>query len=734
MTDEELLNIFSEEAEELIQSMASSLNLWPSDYSNLNCIKNIKRELHTLKGGARLVNETSIATKAHDLETFYESLLDKNSTNENDYQKASFEQSQLIELVDQFKKKLDDKKPPTSKEKENYLRIKSDLIDHLNGVAEELQINLSHVSQKNILVKKQLIGLENLFLKTQSNIKKILLKVSLEYKKLIKKQNKNKEDALDLEKYTEVYELTLSIEEIINDILNSWLHAKEQQQWLDTLITQQQQIGHKANDILMKVRTVSLDTLTARLSKLTQQVSDSIGKKVNFKAINLEGEIDRKIFDKILPALEHLIRNSIDHGIERSEHRVSCGKSNMGHVELSLEKKLNDFFLQLSDDGAGVNLKKVFEKAKKLGYISMETRHLSDEDILQFIFLPGFSTKEEISEVSGRGIGMDIVASQVNSIGGTINITTKAGEGTTFLLKIPRMLPVDRAIFFAVGEQIYGLQSTTVLGISRVGKSHLASYLGPNSAKFQYGDSTYKLRSMSKLLGIETKTNQDLIKHLPVLILKGVNTNMAVVVDTLLGSQEVTIKTLGAQFKALQEYAGATVKESGQVVMILNPSQLITKDQIKQSLQESDPSHEKHRAIQNLTRPPTPVVLKTKYVLIIDDSLTVRKVTTRLLEKHDFLVKTAKDGIEALEIIEKEQPHIIISDIEMPRMDGFELAERIKADPKLKTIPFIMITSRVGLKHKERAMQLGVGHFISKPYSDQELLTLIKQYMSKEVF
>ncbi|MFM8454275.1 MAG: response regulator [Gammaproteobacteria bacterium] len=732
MTDEEILGIFFEEAQELIESISASLNAWASDYKQLEPIKNIKRDLHTLKGSARFVKKMPLAEKAHELESFYESLIEKNNLDENDYQRSLGQQTELIESLEKAKapketeeqdsKSEDNKK---TKQKKEYLKIRADLVDNLNNLTEEFHINLSKIFQKNMVVSKQLIEFEKLFSKIQNSIKIILVKVSSEYKKLLKKQQFNKKNKnLDLEKYTEVYELSLSMEEIIGDIVSIWHNAHEQQQILDRLVTEQQRIGHKVHDDLIKIRTTPLSIIVPRLTKLIQQVSTSLGKKVNFLTKNLDLEIDRKVFEKLLPALEHLIRNAIDHGVELPEQRLKNNKSEIGNIKLTVEKKLNEFLLELSDDGAGIDLEKVLKKARDLDYLRQDNRNLSEQEILQFIFLPGFSTKQELTAISGRGIGMDVVAAQISSIGGEINIKTRLKKGTSFVLKIPLALSLDRAVFFSIGEQIYGVQSTNIVGVSRIEQKHLPAHLGANAVKFQYGDKMYRLRLMSQLLGASLKTSILNTTHLPVLILKALNLDVAVVVDRVLGSQEVTIKKLGNQFSELPEYAGAVVRESGQVIIILNTAQLLTKDKIKKISNENQ-----NIEIIRFSVEKNPVSIEKKnYILVVDDSLTVRKVTANLLEKNGFLVKTAKDGLEALELIDENSPSLLVSDIEMPRMDGFELVETLKKDLLLSHIPIIMITSRVGIKHRERAYELGVNSFMTKPYGDEELLQLIKRY------
>src|SRR5690606_26235988 len=400
---------------------------------------------------------------------------------------------------------------------------------------------------------------------------------------------------------------------------------------------------------------------------------------------------------------EHMLRNAVDHGIELPAARNQRGKSETGRITLDLQREGGEIVLRLSDDGRGVDLQAVRAKAIERGLMDVDA-HLTDHEVLQFILQAGFSTAEQVTQISGRGVGMDVVNSEIKQLGGSMTLSTEAGQGTTFTIRLPFTVSVNRALMVYSGDDLYAIPLNTIEGIVRVSGYELEAYYAPDAPPFEYAGKTYDLRYLGDLL--VTGQQPRLSGHslpLPVILVRGTEHSMAVQVDALAGSREIVVKSLGKQFAVVPGISGATILGDGRVVVILDLLAVIRAQQALWSQQRLAVE----RAAAN-----APQVNRSTQVMVVDDSITVRKVTTRLLERHGMEVVTAKDGVDAIARLKDFQPDIMLLDIEMPRMDGFEVATLVRHDQRLKDLPIVMITSRTGEKHRERARSLGVNEYL----------------------
>ncbi len=377
--------------------------------------------------------------------------------------------------------------------------------------------------------------------------------------------------------------------------------------------------------------------------------------------------------------------------------------------------------LTLSDDGAGINLEAVRRKAIDRGLMTTDTA-LTDHEILQFILEAGFSTAERVSDVSGRGVGMDVVHSEVKQLGGSMSIESKQGQGTRFLIRLPFTVSVNRALMVYSGEDLYAIPLNTIEGIVRVSPYELEAYYQPGAPRFEYAGQNYELRYLGELLNNGQRPKlfgQSL--PLPVILVRSNEHSVAVQVDSLAGSREIVVKSLGPQFATVPGISGATILGDGRVVVILDllatirvlHAHLLTQQQTPHLLDSAEDGD------VEVDRP--------TLVMVVDDSVTVRKVTSRLLERNGMNVLTAKDGVDAITQLQERKPDIMLLDIEMPRMDGFEVATLVRHDEHLKDLPIIMITSRTGEKHRDRALAIGVNEYLGKPYQESTLLEAIQQ-------
>jgi len=457
---------------------------------------------------------------------------------------------------------------------------------------------------------------------------------------------------------------------------------------------------------------VPFDRMLPRLKRIVRQVSSELGKDVDFVVGNAEGEMDRNVLERMAAPLEHMLRNAVDHGLESAEVRVAAGKPAQGRITLDLSREGGDIIFDIRDDGAGVPLDAVRRKAIKRGMLAPDS-DVSDRDVLQFILQPGFSTAEKITQISGRGVGMDVVHEEVRQLGGSMSIDSTAGQGVHFRIRLPFTVSVNRALMVQCFDDQYAIPLNTIDGIVRVLPNELEGHYRLDPPTYKYAGQHYELCYLGELL--KTSTRPKLLGQslpLPVLLVQCNERHIAVQVDSMAGTREIVVKSLGPQFAAVQGLSGATILGDGRVVLILD---LLAPIRAMQTRMPQRPMTQEVEA-----EPHKPLL-----VLVVDDSVTVRKVTSRLLERHGMNVLTAKDGVDAMLLLEDHLPDVMLLDIEMPRMDGFEVATQVRADERLQHLPIIMITSRTGQKHRDRAMAIGVNDYLGKPYQESVLLESI---------
>jgi chemosensory pili system protein ChpA (sensor histidine kinase/response regulator) len=525
-----------------------------------------------------------------------------------------------------------------------------------------------------------------------------------------------------MDRHSQLQQLSRALFESASDLLDlkETLAAKNRD--AETLLLQQARVNTELQEGLMRTRMVPFERLVPRLRRIVRQVAGELGKQVEFVVGNAEGEMDRTVLERIVAPLEHMLRNAVDHGIEPTAVRRDAGKPETGTIRLNLGREGGDIVLTLDDDGGGIRLEAVRRKAIERGMMDADS-DLSDHEVLQFILEAGFSTAEKVTQISGRGVGMDVVHSEVKQLGGSMSIDSTLGQGTRFTIRLPFTVSVNRALMVYSGEDLYAIPLNTIEGIVRVSPFELEAYYAPDAPRFEYAGQAYELKYLGDLLnnGQQPKlVGQSL--PLPVILVRSSEHAVAVQVDSLAGSREIVVKSLGPQFAGVHGISGATILGDGRVVVILDL--LATIRVLYAHLQNQlMPRLASRQAEANeeveADRPPL--------VMVVDDSVTVRKVTSRLLERNGMNVVTAKDGVDAIAQLQEHRPDIMLLDIEMPRMDGFEVATLVRHDERLKDLPIIMITSRTGEKHRERAMAIGVNQYLGKPYQESLLLDTIAQ-------
>ena len=531
-------------------------------------------------------------------------------------------------------------------------------------------------------------------------------------------------DSLEMDRYSHLQQLTGSLMESASDLRDLKETLNEKLISTETLLLHQSRINTDLQEGLMKTRMVPFARIVPRLRRIVRQVSMELGKKVDLRMDNIQGEMDRSVLDRMIAPLEHMIRNAVDHGIEAEAERLKVGKPATGSIAITTFRQGGDIVIHLADDGRGLNVEKIRQIALERDLMPDDAA-LSEYEIAQFIFHPGFSTSDSISQISGRGVGLDVVNSEVRQCGGRVDIETSTGFGAQFTIVLPFTLSVNRALMINVTGDHYALSLNSIDGVHFMPLSAVDAALS-NGSTIHYAGIDYELCYLGSLLDPEiTKRPESLDTDAALVLFHSDNRRFAVQVDEILGTREIVVKTLGSQFSSVPGLGGATILSDGQVVVIIDLNELarvaiVDLPRIGQ-VDGANLEYDARLANSNEISPS---------ILVVDDSVTVRKVTSRILRRQGYRVLTAKDGVEALKTLQEELPKVILLDIEMPRMDGFEVASRVRENADLCNIPIIMITSRTGDKHRQRAMELGVDYYMGKPFQEEKLLETLSELLA----
>jgi len=532
-------------------------------------------------------------------------------------------------------------------------------------------------------------------------------------------------DPLELDRYSQLQELSRGLEESGSDLQDLKDTLLEKSQAVEGLLLMQSRITQDLQENLMKTRLVPFSRLVPRLRRIVRQVGQELGKQVNLGLNNIEGEMDRSVLEKIITPIEHMLRNAMDHGIENAEQRLAAGKPEEGNISLSFQREGGEVVITVADDGKGLDVAAIREKAVSKKIIAADTQ-ATDSELLRLIFQPGFSTATTVSQVSGRGVGMDVVKTEVHQLGGSISIESVLGLGVEFTIRLPFTVSVNKALLVKDGESVYALPLNSIVGVTQLGEGEIDTYYKQPDRRLEYAGLDYEVCPLGSLLHGGQEVLEAGFGKAVLVLIEADNYRYAVHVEAIEGHQEIIIKGLGAQFNNVPGVAGATILANGDVVIILDlPSLLRTVGE--RSILEGPAL-----ALGEEGSPDKALSMDAgvKTIMVVDDSVTVRKVTSRVLEREGFLVVTAKDGVEATEMLDQAKPDLMLLDIEMPRMDGFEVARVVRSSKDFSRLPIIMISSRTGEKHQQRARDLGVNEFLGKPYQEDRLLDLLDELLN----
>lgn len=769
--NEELAELFLGEASELLSSYEEAIERWSGDLHNTQPLSSAMRNLHTLKSGAKLAAITPIGELTHKLEEVVEALTrDPRLGNSRwaDVLRRSYDE--LHEMVEQVRngqmpakpvellRKLESdkatiesqldqldkrdlaesgeqaevkvvsladrqkQKEEAAKEAANrdVIRVRSEVLDNLVNLSGEASIFRSRLEQQvadlNFNLKEMSSTVDRL--REQLRNLEIETEAQVLYRREISGVDFDEFDPLEMDRYTRQQELTRSLLEAASDLMSIQETLETKVGDAEATLLAQGRVNTELQDRLMRTRMVPFNSIESRLRRMVRQISTELNKDVDL-ILESEGEMDRTVIERMVAPLDHMLRNAIDHGIETKTERKKAGKAEKGTVHLSLSRRGNEVYIQIQDDGAGIRKDKVRARAISQGMID-ESYNPTDRELFRLILQPGFSTAETVTQISGRGVGMDVVHSEILQLGGSLNISSEEGQGTTMTVRLPFTLSSNQALMVRVKGEPYAIPLSNITTVARVSAKEVLEIYQDKDKTFSHLGEEFELRYLGQILDRNSDIIPPVDEYVPVLIIQGEDKPIAVHVDELIGSREIVVKNIGRQISTVPGISGASILGDGSVVLILDMQTLVDR------FHEWDFAHEAGMVQE------APVENRIPIVMVVDDSITVRKVTARLLQRNQFQVMTAKDGVDAITQLHDDIPDVMLLDIEMPRMDGFELATIIRHDERLKHLPIIMITSRTGEKHRERAEQIGVNRYLGKPYNEETLLGTIDEMLKLE--
>ncbi|WP_282248359.1 response regulator, partial [Stenotrophomonas sp. PS02300] len=760
--DRELVDIFVEEGKDLLDhcdGLISELRAAPQDRE---AIAGLQRDLHTLKGGARMAGINAIGDLGHGIE----SLLEAVAANRTDIDRSDVhllergfdrlhqmltrtgrhrDVAMPVDLIAAFEARTlgraeaedapattaaavevpalvdtavasaplsapvpleaSNEEDTLARPQQEQVRVRADLLDRLVNHAGEVAIYRSRLEQQLGAFRGAMGELD----RTNARLRDQLRRLDLETEAQIvaryqreQEQVDHKFDPLELDRFSTLQQLSRALNESAADLGGLQGVLDDLSRQYDVLLQQQSRVSSELQDGLMRARMVPFDGLVPRLRRVVRQAGQDTGKQVHVTLDGTHGELDRNVLDRMVAPLEHMLRNSVAHGLETPEQRRAAGKPEEGEIAIRLRREGSEIVLEVADDGAGLNREAIRRRAEQRGLVEADAV-LGYAELDAMIFSPGFSTADQVSQLAGRGVGMDVVHNEVRQLGGSVDIHSVPGKGVTFTLRLPQTLAVTQAVFVQIGDTTFAVPVASVSGIGRISRERFESANGG----YHYGGEEFALHDLGTLVG-QGQARAEGQDQVPLLLVRAGELRAAVAIDQVLGNREIVVKPVGLQIASVPGIYGATITGDGRVVVILDVAPLVRRYQA------------------NPLKPIAPAAQATDrqapLVMVVDDSLTMRKVTGRILERHNFEVAVARDGIEALERLEERVPDLMLLDIEMPRMDGYELATAMRADPRYKGVPIVMITSRSGDKHRQRAFEIGVQRYLGKPYQELDLM------------
>jgi chemosensory pili system protein ChpA (sensor histidine kinase/response regulator) len=781
--DEEMLEIFAEEAEDLLRNINTHLEVLKSAPNNSEALLEIRRNAHTLKGSAGIVGLKPLSGLAHRVEDLLDFMSEKKiegtqkifellqtstdclsalSNGEKSPQltqrigllyrdfdetlrlleSGNFERkpTKIVKSVAQSSpEQMEADQQSVGANQKSVVRVSLEKLDELVRLVGDLVISRSVFEQRLVEFERQINDLNHTTgrlirstNKLETNFEASMLSGSGNAFSPSALRSSQSFDALEFDRYTDFHQTTRELLETTSDTsaLNTELDKLRSN--LELLFTNQSHLIEEMHDKLLHLRMIRFGSLTARLQRTVRVTCEQEHKQADLIIEGDQTEVDTQILDLLVEPLLHLLRNSVAHGIESPDTRRMLGKPEKGKIFLRLQSEGTHVILTVTDDGRGISAVALREKAVRNGFISQdEADKMSDEDAFSLGFLPGLTTAETVSQTAGRGVGMNIIKTSVLRGQGTISIASEPQKGATFTIRMPMALAITRGLLVKTNGQTFAFPLKLVKQVSEISAEEFAISADKNSLNVDGVD--YAIANLGTLLNLPAVNLKK--ESIPVLLLETLNTPCALVVDEIMRAEEIVIKPLAAPLQNYPNLLGATILGDGNVVPVLDLIYLLKSQSFSSKSQTSTRENIEDELLALALNPP-PVeaipVNKTLTAMIVDDSPSVRHITSKLIKNAGWEVILAKDGLEALEMLQAAEtlPDIVLTDVEMPRMDGYELLASIKHHEDLRQLPVIMITSRASEKHQQKAVELGVSEYMTKPFDDAFLIAKIRTLAS----
>ncbi|GAA4998598.1 response regulator [Pseudoluteimonas lycopersici] len=764
--DPELVDIFTEESGDLLDHSDGLLAQLRENPHERELLVGLQRDLHTLKGGARMAGVMAVGELGHAMESLLEAAVEHRAelggdgvpllergfdrlhamvTRVNARRAIGMPEGLIAEFNARARgedvaaaiagasvqeRKVVELKPLSApmaaaaefedddaavRAPQEQVRIRADLLDRLVNYAGEVAIYRARLEQQLGAFRSAMVEMEQTNTRLRDQLRRLDSETEAQIIARYQREHENEDqsfDPLELDRFSTLQQLSRALAESAADMSSLQGTLDDLTRQYETLLLQQSRVSSELQEGLMRTRMLPFDSLVPRLRRVVRQAAAETGKQVQLRLDGAQGELDRSVLEHMTAPLEHMLRNAVAHGIESPAARKSARKPEEGAIAIAMRREGSEVVLEIRDDGAGLNRDAIRSRAVERGLIR-DDAVLAESDLDALIMEPGFSTAETVSRLAGRGVGMDVVASEVRQLGGSLDIRSKSGEGTAFTLRLPQTLAVTQAVFVRIGDTTYAVPIASVRGVGRISRDEL----GASDASYRYGGEEYPVHDLGSLLGHAPAKAEGQLQ-MPLLLVRAGDLRAAVLVDQVVGNREIVVKPVGPQVASLPGIFGATIMGDGRVVVILDVAPLVRRQAVLP--RETEPRAEIAQR-------------RVPLVMVVDDSVTMRKVTGRVLERHNIEVGTAKDGIDALERMAERVPDLMLLDIEMPRMDGYELATAMRADPRLRDVPIIMITSRTGEKHRQRALEIGVQRYLGKPYQEPELMRNVFELLAEQM-
>ncbi len=777
-SDPDLVDVFVLEGLEILDAADARLAGWRVQPDSQEPIIGLQRDLHTLKGGARMAGILPVGDLAHAME----SLLDAVAAGRRLADTAvvgSLERGfdRLHELVRRVQvgqalarpdgaiglfeqlasvataqpqgegmpaaegRATEAPRVPLTplppieldepqRSAQEMIRVRSEVLDTLVNHAGEVSIYRSRLEQQVTTFRFNLVELDQTVTRLREQLRKLEIETEAQIIARFQREQQiaaadSAFDPLELDRFSQLQQYSRALAESVSDLTSLQSLLDDTARQAETLLLQQSRVSSELQEGLMRTRMVPFEAQVPSLRRTLRQTAQELGRQVQLRVEGAHGEMDRTLLERMKAPFEHMLRNAVAHGIESAAERRAAGKPEEGTVTIRVGREATEVVLEVSDDGRGLDRDAIRAKAIERGML-LEDAQLSDRDLYAFILESGFSTAGAVTQIAGRGVGMDVVASEIKQLGGSLSIDSQRGRGTRFQVRLPFTLAVTQAILVKQGESVFAVPMTSVQGMARIARDDLAARLAEEVPLYTYASERYVIQELGRLLGVGSRRSEE--PQLPLLLIRSGDLRAAVHVDQVVGSREIVVKSVGPQVSSVPGLFGATIMGDGSVVMILDLPPLVRRGtalgqhaEAARALAESESTG---------LPPVVPAAVRARpLVMVVDDSITMRKVTSRVLERMEMDVVTAKDGIDALERLQERVPDVMLLDIEMPRMDGYELATHMKGDARLRQVPIIMITSRTGEKHRQRALEVGVERYLGKPYQEADLLRNVQEVL-----